>query len=112
MVSIHGDVDLAAAPHLAARLRLALARTRVGVIVDLTNCTLLDSAGISVLLGAKRRARERAIPMCVVAPPDGICRRALEVVGCTSTLVVVDDRLAAIATIDRDRAPLEIPAHD
>jgi len=56
IVSVAGEVDLATAPILAGKLRLAGVRT---LIVDLSEVSFMGAAGLSVLHASARRKRGR-----------------------------------------------------
>ena len=55
VVSVKGEVDLATAPALERTLRGVADDQTHEVIVDLTDCTFLDSQGLMALLGTKGR---------------------------------------------------------
>jgi anti-sigma B factor antagonist len=54
-----GEVDIATAPRLEARLRRALDEGARDVVVNLRDVTFIDSAGITALLRAAENARWR-----------------------------------------------------
>ena len=68
VVRLDDDLGIAAAPALRGRL-ISLLRpgTRL-VILDLSRVRSCDMAGLAVLIGTQRRARERRIVMRLVAP--------------------------------------------
>lgn len=78
LVTVAGDIDLHSAPELRDRLA-ALGDPGVEqVVVDLSECEFLDSMGLGVLLGAKKRmAREGRELHIVVTSPD--VRRIFEI---------------------------------
>lgn len=57
VVSVHGEVDVATAPHLRATLIDLVNQGESSMIVDLTAVDFLDSTGLGVLIGALRRVR-------------------------------------------------------
>ncbi|MBK6668350.1 MAG: STAS domain-containing protein [Actinobacteria bacterium] len=57
VVRVIGEVDLASAPSMRAALRALPAGASVAV--DLSDCSLIDSVGIGLLIGGARRARRR-----------------------------------------------------
>ena len=75
-VNVTGEVDLFAAPTLAAALHQAL-EGESRVIVDLSNCSFFESSGLNALLSADL-APERSGPrFLVVRPPDSCADRML-----------------------------------
>ena len=91
VVHVSGELDLATAPRLEEALADLSAET---LVIDLSGCTFLDSAGIRTLIGA---ARERSGPskLRLVTADPGILR-LLEITGVDALIHVrpsVDDAL-------------------
>jgi anti-sigma B factor antagonist len=87
-VFVTGDLDLATAP----RLDEALADVSAGVIVvDLSDCTFLDSAGIRALVRAAGSFEEAGRELRLVTSDVGI-GRLLEITG-VDTLVRIHSSL-------------------
>ena len=59
MVRVIGEVDLASAPSMRAALRALPADASVAV--DLSDCSLIDSVGIGLLIGGARRVRDAGV---------------------------------------------------
>ena len=57
VVAVHGEVDLYTAPRLWEAIDTAMASTPHELVIDLTDVTFLDSAGLSVLVRAHKRLR-------------------------------------------------------
>jgi len=75
--SVTGDLDLASVPVVREPLRLAAARSVPGpLVLDLTECQLLDSAGAGMIIGTIRRLANEGSTLIVVAP-GGPVRRFL-----------------------------------
>ncbi len=79
MLAVQGDVDLATAPQLAT----ALASRGPDVQLDLSECTFIDSSGITVLIEAKIGS----VPGLVVVRPSPPVARVLALCGVTPLLV-------------------------
>jgi anti-anti-sigma factor len=78
IVELHGEHDLST----SEAVRVALARLRGHVLVDLSDCTFIDSKVIGTIVAASQAlARERYRLELVLPPPGSHVRRALEVVG-------------------------------
>lgn len=58
VVSVRGDVDVATSPQLRAELQSAIDGGAEEVVVDVSEMDFIDSAGLGVLIGALKRARE------------------------------------------------------
>jgi anti-anti-sigma factor len=92
VVTLRGEHDL----HSWSEVTLALANAsqRASVLVDLSECTFLDSSMLTVLLVAAKQLRLRAGSLAVVIPPEAHVLRIFEVMN-VHTLVVVHESLAA-----------------
>jgi anti-sigma B factor antagonist len=89
-VFVTGELDLATAP----RLDEALAeRTADVIVVDLSGCTFLDSAGIRALVGTARSLAEAGRGLRLVTRDAGILR-LLQITG-VDTLIAVHPSLDA-----------------
>ena len=80
VVTAAGEIDLTNAECLRDSLMTALNAGAAAVVVDLTAATFLDSAGVTTLVRASRRARasEAALRVAVTAPA---VLRVLDLVG-------------------------------
>jgi anti-sigma B factor antagonist len=87
-VFVTGELDLATAPRLDEALAAVTADL---VVVDLSGCTFLDSAGIRALVGAARTLAEADRGLRVVTSDAGILR-LLEITG-VDTLIRVHPSL-------------------
>jgi len=96
VVSIRGEFDIAHAEHAKRVLEDAAADA---LVVDLTGCAFIDSAGLSTILTvARQRADEASV--AVAAVPDSELRRMLDLTGISLTLptfATVDAATAAVA---------------
>jgi anti-sigma B factor antagonist len=103
MVTVVGDADLHSAPDLRDRLASLGDTGAKHVVVDLSECGFLDSMGLGVLLGAKKRMERdgRALHV-VVSAPD--VRRIFEITMLDRVLDLHPTRAGAL------RAGLGAPA--
>jgi anti-sigma B factor antagonist len=89
VVRIEGEVEFATAPRLRATL-LDLAQEGVSpVVVDLAAVSFLDSAGISLLIQAKKRLANANADLVLRSPQQNI-RRVLEISGVTEFFRIED----------------------
>lgn len=93
LVSLSGEVDLASAPALKVRLgALAGAPGARDIVLELSQLRHLDSTGLAVLIGFRRRLA--ADQRLVIASPSTEVRRLLALTGLDSTFdlfITVDD---------------------
>jgi anti-anti-sigma factor len=72
VLDVSGDVDAFTAPVLRACLRTQLSRPGLhGMVLDVGQVGFLGAAGVSVLVEAARRCRERGIGFRLRAPGGG-----------------------------------------
>ncbi|HEY3725082.1 MAG TPA: STAS domain-containing protein [Acidimicrobiia bacterium] len=82
VVSLRGELDLAAAPDLQQQLLGILARQPASLTLDLGGLDFLDSSGLGTLYRARQAAEERGVPLRLDAVPDHV-RRVLDVTAMT-----------------------------
>ena len=70
VVAVRGDVDLASAPRVVEALTAAV-ENHPAVLVDLCECTFMDSVGIGTVLSAARQAKARDVRFAVACTPGG-----------------------------------------
>jgi anti-anti-sigma factor len=100
VVSIAGEVDIVQAHALRDRLLGAVRNEDLGLVIDLSGATYIDSVGVSLLFELAERLGERQLKLGVVLPSDGLVERVLTIVDLRSVAEVrptVDDALSAIS---------------
>ncbi|MEU7867784.1 STAS domain-containing protein [Dactylosporangium sp. NPDC049140] len=97
VVQLLGEIDHATAP-LVERDVLMSVRAASGVVVDLTETTFLDSAGLLCLDRVVTAFGDRGAPVRVAAPPDGMVRFTLDLISFLPDLLSenVDTAVAAM----------------
>ena len=98
MVTAAGEIDLTNAEGLRDTLLSALNSGALGLVVDMTATTFLDSAGVTALVRASRRASatEATVRLAVTATP---VLRVLNLVGIDRLIEVhpsVTDAMASL----------------
>lgn len=78
IVRIIGEIDFSTTDSLRDNLDRLLQQITSDLIVDLTETTFLDSAGISLLYELCERLEIRNVRLRVVVPVDNLIRRTLE----------------------------------
>jgi anti-anti-sigma factor len=97
VVRLDGELGIAAAPALRERL-ISLLRPGIRLlIIDLSRVQSCDTAGLAVLIGTQRRARERGIVVRLAAPSPPVAER-LRSTGLGRCLIVCPD-LATSGTV-------------
>jgi len=99
VVSLAGEVDMLQANALRNLLLGVVRNEDLGLVVDLSDATYIDSVGVSLLFELAERLAERQLRLAVVLPEGGLVDRVLAIVNLGSVAEVeptVDDALAAI----------------
>jgi anti-sigma B factor antagonist len=89
LARLAGEVDLANAHDLEETIVAAVPNTALGMVLDLTTVTYLDSAGVLLLLDLVSRFQWRGQELALVAPAESRVRRVLSLAG-TEGVVVLD----------------------
>ena len=99
LVALAGEVDIVQAHDLRERLIGAVRNKDVGLIVDLTSTTYIDSVGVSLLFELADRLSQRQLRLAIVLPEGGLVRRVIKIVHLDSVAEIhptVEGALAAI----------------
>lgn len=88
VVTPAGELDLAAAPELEARLAEAESAAPKLIVVDMAGVGFIDSTGLRVLLGAAAQARERGGRFQLSAPTEQVSK-LLELTRSATVLEIV-----------------------
>ena len=99
IVSLHGEVDIVQAHELRERLVNAIRNQDLGLVVDLTDATYIDSVGVSLLFELAERLSERQLRLAVVVPEGGLVSRVLRIVNLKSVAVVRGTANEAVSAI-------------
>jgi len=85
VVRVSGELDMATSSELESQLETTNAGERV--VIDLTECTFLDSTGIRVLLTGASRSESAGGTLELIAPDERV-RRVLEIAGVETKIPV------------------------
>ena len=80
MITVRGELDLAAYDTVDQELRLAEASDAERILLELTETTFIDSTGIKLLVEAKQRSHEDESRLRL-SPVQGQVRYVLELTG-------------------------------
>jgi anti-anti-sigma factor len=108
IVTVSGEMEIVRAQDLRDRLLGAVRNEDLGLVVDLTNTTYIDSVGVSLLFELAERLSERQLRLAVVLPEAGLVERVLRIVNLDAVTEIhptVDDALGAIRGADRSPPP-------
>ncbi len=104
MVTVSGEVDLYTAPQLRNELVDALEDGARRLVIDMSRVEFCDSTGISVLLSAMKRSRDKSGDLELVAPKPAVMK-VLEVTGLDEVFVIHADLDALPVAAGTGNAP-------
>jgi anti-anti-sigma factor len=99
VVRLVGEVDIAQAHELRGKLLGAVRNEDLGLVVDLTEATYIDSVGVSLLFELADRLAGRQLRLAVVLPQGGLVERVLRIVNLASVADIHPDVGDAISAI-------------
>jgi anti-sigma B factor antagonist len=98
VISVAGEVDLYSAPELKEHILTAIDGGKTSIVVDLSRATFIDSTTLGVLVGARKRLRERDGSVAVVCADDDKLG-LFEMTGLDRVFSIHEDRAAALAAV-------------
>ncbi|HTU77197.1 MAG TPA: STAS domain-containing protein [Solirubrobacteraceae bacterium] len=101
LVAVRGELDISNVGALEDAT-LDLANEALGMVLDLSGATYIDSSTLGLLFKLQRSLQRRGQALRVVCAPGSSARRVLELTGFAHELTCAADREAAIAAIRRE----------
>jgi anti-sigma B factor antagonist len=101
IAALRGEIDLVAVARITPAINNTIRSPAGTVIMDLTEVTLMDSAGLAMLMNALRRlehADRRLLVVCAAGP----VRRTLEIAAISGLLELHETRAAAVDAAGED----------
>ena len=86
---VSGEIDLASASAVGDELAGAVSNHALGLVIDLSETTYLDSSGVSLVFELAERLRRRQQQLRLVVPEDAPLRRVLRIVDAAATVPVL-----------------------
>jgi len=90
IAAVSGEIDLSNAARLTGNITGAVTNEATALIVDLSDVTFMDSAGVRMLLELAKRLEWRDQALRLMVPADSLIRKVLTVSG-VDGVVTVDD---------------------
>jgi anti-anti-sigma factor len=90
---LSGEIDLSNAADVGDQLSAGVPNTALGLVIDLTATTYLDSSGVHLVFDLAERLSRRQQVLRVVVPAGAPIRRVLRV-------VELDETVPVLATVD------------
>ena len=103
VVALHGELDLATARQLRDAVPAPSAgsgdEALVGAVIDLTECTFLDSTGARAIASVGAGLQRQGVVVAVASRPGTMTSDVLEMLGVRHLMAVEADRSAAQANV-------------
>jgi anti-sigma B factor antagonist len=99
VIAVAGELDIATAPQLCARLDASRITRRPRLLVDLSDVEFCDSTGLRALLGAASEVRAHGGRFAIVCPPSGDVARLLDIVGAGEWMAIHADPDSGLAAL-------------
>ncbi len=90
LLVVYGELDVMTTPRLHETLELVIAEQPSAVLLDLANCSFLDSTALGALVVAQRHLQDRGGELRLVAVPEAIAR-VFEMTGLTERFRIYAD---------------------
>jgi anti-anti-sigma factor len=99
VASVSGEIDLSNATTVGDQLAAAVPNHALGLVIDLSGTTYLDSSGVSLLFDLATRLRKRQQGLRLVVPEDAALLRVLRIVDVASAVPIVSTVEKAVEEI-------------
>jgi anti-sigma B factor antagonist len=97
VAAVEGEIDASNVPDIADRVRMMLTNRNETLVVDLTQTTYIDSAGINMLFSFGAELEQRQQTLRLVVDPGSPIARMLAITGLDATVPTLPTRDAALA---------------
>jgi anti-sigma B factor antagonist len=87
-VRARGELDLATAPTLCARVTKVIQRPATRIMLDLTELDFCDSQGLRAIVGLVREARAHAVQLAITVANGSQLARLIELTGTAEFLPI------------------------
>lgn len=99
LVRLAGEVDISNAARLEDQISDAMPNDAVGLVLDLSETTYLDSAGIRMLFELSERIEGRRQSLAIVVPPDALIRHSLTITEVNQAMGMHETKADAVAAV-------------
>jgi anti-anti-sigma factor len=94
---VGGEVDMTNASYLRDQLLDSMPNDALALVIDISGCRYLDSAGIEVLFDLSRRLERRRQELRLVMPPTSPLKRVIELTDVGTAAPVYDSLDSALS---------------
>lgn len=105
VVQLTGEIDLSNVKWVDRDISSAVPNTALGLVLDLTSVTYIDSSGIHLLYDLERRLRERQQRLGLVVPSKSHIFKVLSLTGVPKTVQTYEDAEEGSRLLMQDPRP-------
>jgi len=102
VMSIRGDIDLSNSEELRSEILPAVPNDGIGMVLDLTEATYLDSSGIRLLFDIAARLHSQRQRLVLVVSDAALVRRVVVLTKLEDAVPLVDTVDDGIALLNKD----------
>ena len=110
VVSVAGEVDLTNVSEIGERIARAVPNSALGLVVDLSRTSFLDSAGLRLFFQLARRLDGHGQQLRIAVPADAVIRKALTVAEIPRVATLHTEAGEAVAAIVAQSSDSSTPA--
>jgi anti-anti-sigma factor len=89
VAQVSGEIDLASAPGIGGELAGAVPNRALGLVIDFSGTSYLDSSGVSLVFELAERLQRRQQQLRLVVPEAAPLRRVLRIVDAAGVVPIV-----------------------
>jgi anti-anti-sigma factor len=89
VATVAGEIDMSNSGDIRASLERRLSNAHVGLVIDLTGATYIDSAGVQLLYRLAKQLESRGQRLSLVVPPGSMAEQTLRYAAVLSTLTIL-----------------------
>jgi anti-anti-sigma factor len=101
---LSGEIDMSNAEQLGEQIAEATPADSLGVVLDLTYVSYLDSYGIYVMFGLRERLAQAGKGLAVVVPPDSPIQPALRMANVSKRMEITPAVAHALRALASERS--------
>jgi anti-anti-sigma factor len=96
LACLDGELDLSNVPGITRELATSVPNTALRLVLDLSQVSYMDSAGLGMLYALGRQLRDRQQVFTLVVPSSAPIRRVLDVASVGSIAEIFDEQQDAL----------------
>jgi anti-anti-sigma factor len=99
VAAISGEIDASNAAELATQLKASMPNSAIGLVLDLSQTTYIDSSGVHLIFDVADALRRRQQILQLVVPPDTFVADLLKAVNVSVAAKASESRAEALEAL-------------